>query len=136
MRRGTVIRVLLGTAGILAASTCFALDDYKCTVTGAFQVNADGQQATQVLKSYVGSEFTVERRSGVMAGSLKNSYVTAPVVIDHGSKDNAFKVVTTMKNDITSNAYMLTVEEFVEGGSKPFVFVKNADIYYGRCVHF
>lgn len=131
-----MIRLLLGIVGLLAASTCLAADDYKCTVTGAFQVDAEGQQVTQVLKSYVGSEFTVERHTGVMAGSLKNSYVTTPVVIDHGSNDNAFKVVTTMKNEITSNAYILTVEEFIEGHSKPFVFVMNADIYYGRCVHF
>ena len=117
-------------------SICFASVDYRCTVTGAFQVDTNGQQQTNILKHSVGSQFTVERKSGIMAGSLKNMYVTKPVVIDYGSKENSYKVINTMKSERTSNIYSLTVEEFIEGPRKPFIFLNNADVYYGTCEHF
>ena len=71
-----------------------------------------------------------------MAGSLRNMYATKPIVIDRGSKENSFKVITTMKTDITSNTYSLTVNEYIEGDIKPFVFLNNSDVYYGVCVLF
>jgi hypothetical protein len=131
-----LIRPFLAISGLLVNSICFAADDYKCSISGAFQVNAAGVQVAHVLKNFTGRQFTVERSSGVMTGSLKNMYVTKPVVIDRGSKENSFKVITTMKNDITSNIYTLTIDEWVEGKRKPFVFLNNSDVYYGSCVHF
>ena len=121
---------------LLKSGGTSAVDDYKCTISGAFQVNSDGAQVTHALKSYIGGQFTVERSSGVMAGSLRNMYATKPIVIDRGSKENSFKVITTMKTDITSNIYSLTVNEYIEGDIKPFVFLNNSDVYYGVCVHF
>lgn len=75
-----------------------------------------------------------------MAGVLKNSYVTRPQVIDSGSKDNSYKVITTMKKEerfgAGSNIYVLTVNEFDEADKKPFIFLENATAYLGTCIHF
>ncbi|UQN45186.1 hypothetical protein [Agarivorans sp. B2Z047] len=130
------MRMILTTTLLLLSTYVFALEDYKCKVTSAFQVGTNGQRVENVLASMVGSEFTVDRSTGLMVGSLKNSYVTSPKILDFGSSENAFKAITVMKNDLTSNVYVLVVEEYIEDANKPFVFTNNSDIYYGTCTHF
>ena len=75
-----------------------------------------------------------------MAGVLKNSYSTRPQVIDWGSKDNSYKVVTTMKikqgAGAGSNIYALTVLEYEQGTKKPFVYLDNEAVFFGYCEHF
>jgi hypothetical protein len=75
-----------------------------------------------------------------MAGVLKNSYVTKPQVIDSGSKDNAFKVVTTMSIEqgvgAGSNIYALTIIEYDKSPKKPFIFLNNDVVFFGACEHF
>jgi len=71
---------------------------------------------------------------------LKNSYMTKPEVIDFGSEGNSFKVVTTLRREQGvgrgSNAYLLVVNEYAQGPTKPFLFVENDEVYFGTCVHF
>lgn len=85
-------------------------------------------------------EFTVDRRSGVMAGSLKNSYATDPVVIDSGSKGNYFKAIATMRRDqgagAGSTVFTLVVKEYDDMPKKPFVFLADVIVYFGTCVYF
>mgnify|MGYP000209267774 CR=1 FL=1 len=100
---------------LLGITSTQASEDYRCSITAAFQVNTLGERNEEILTSMIGAEFTVDRSSGLMVGDLKNSYVTSPKVIDNGSKENSFKVLTLMKNDITSNVYVLTIEEFQDG---------------------
>lgn len=117
------------------------LQDYRCrielvTMPGLVpKASADFWQ-----KTYVGKEFSVERRTGVMAGALKNSFVTKPEVIDQGSEMNSFKVVATMRRDqgagAGSNVYLLVIREFEKGAEKPFLFIDNDEIYSGTCKHF
>ena len=75
-----------------------------------------------------------------MAGALKNSYATKPQVIDSGSKDNAFKVVTTMRIEqgagVGSNIYALTINEYDKSPKKPFIFLDNDVVFIGACEHF
>jgi hypothetical protein len=91
-------------------------------------------------QNYVGKKFTIERRSGLMAGVLKNSYSTRPQVIDWGSKNNSYKVVTTMKikqgAGTGSNIHALTVLEYEQGTKKPFVYLDNEAVFFGYCEHF
>jgi len=118
------------------SNSVLALENYKCEVTSAFQVDNNGKRYEKILAPWVGSEFTVDRSSGIMTGSLKNSYVTSPEILDFGSSENAFKVITVMKNELISNVYVLVIEEYTEGIRKPFVFTANSDIYHGICNHF
>ena len=75
-----------------------------------------------------------------MAGALKNSYITRPEVIDVGSSENSFKVVTTLRREQGlgpgSNVYVLVVREYEKGAKKPFVFLDNDELYFGTCLHF
>lgn len=130
MKCGVLILFLLGVGSAQAAG------DYRCLVSAAFQVNPQGERNEEILAPMIGAEFTVDRSSGLMVGDLKNSYVTSPKVIDSGSEENSFKVLTLMKNDITSNVYVLTIEEFQDGPIKPFVFLNNSYVYHGTCEHF
>lgn len=75
-----------------------------------------------------------------MAGILKNSYATRPVVIDLGSVENSYKVVTTMRRQegagAGSNIYALTINEFDKSSKKGFIFLENDVVYLGSCEHF
>ena len=91
-------------------------------------------------KNYIGQKFTVDRINGIMAGSLKNSYLTKPQVIDYGSKENSYKVITTMTQSqgvgYGSNMYALNILEYIDGDKKPFVFLQNEIVFFGTCIHF
>lgn len=117
------------------------LRDYRCKIERVASSEAPPNAGLAFQeKNYVGKEFTVERRTGVMAGALKNSYITRPDVIDFGSDENAYKVVTTLRKEQGvgrgSNAYLLVVREYVKGPRKPFLFAENDDVYFGTCIHF
>lgn len=126
---------------VAPAARAQVLPDYRCTVD---RIVAASPQSENVRRNqeaqYIGKQFTVERRTGVMAGVLKNSYVTKPVVVDGGSAENAFKVVTTMRRDQGAGAgsmiYALTVVEYEHSPRKPFVFLENDLVYFGQCEHF
>ena len=113
--------------------------DYRCVIERIAVANED-RRSIEFRETYIGQEFTVERRTGLMAGALKNSYATEPQVIDMGSAENSYKVVTTMRLEegagAGTNAYLLTVNEFADGREKPFMFAQNDVAYFGTCVHF
>lgn len=115
--------------------------DYKCKIERvSFAEGDDSDTYKMFAKAFIGEEFTVDRKTGLMVGSLKNSYVTSPQVIDIGSSENSYKVVSTMRviegAGAGSNIYALNVEEFVEGPTKPFIFLQNNKVFFGSCEHF
>jgi hypothetical protein len=135
--------IAVALLSVLAPRAAEAQDlrDYRCSierVTTATPQSTPELQAQQ--KAFVGRQFTVERRTGTMAGALKNTYITAPQVIDPGSGENSFKVVTTLRKEQGlgpgSNVHVLVVNEYEKSAAKPFVFLDNGDVYFGTCVHF
>ena len=129
----------IGVIALVAATNAWASEDYKCTVERVVSA-VESDSRSNYNQIFIGKQFTVERRSGRMAGALKNSYVTDPQVIDYGSAEESFKVVTTMRKDqgagAGSNIYALTISEYREGAKKPFIFLENGDAYLGNCEHF
>jgi len=128
----------VAVVGMLAALGCgqaIAATDYRCTIE-----RTDSATEYPVSHLFIGKQFTVERRTGLMAGALKNSYVTAPKVIDPGSTENSFKVVTTMQLHqglgVGSAVYALVVNEYQNGPRKNFVFLEGDNVYFGWCEHF
>lgn len=119
----------------LIPTEILAFEDYICTIKNVQSPNQSGD-LLDVEKHSIGKVFTVNRRTGITSGAVTNNYVSEPVVVDRGSKENYFKVITIMKNDITSNMYMLMIEEFSESNKKPFIFTNNMTIYHGLCEHF
>ena len=115
--------------------------DYRCKIERVANSEAPPNPKLAFQeKNYIGREFTVERRTGLMAGALKNAYLTKPEVIDLGSEGNSYKVINTLRLEQGagrgSNVYMLVVQEYVKGAEKPFVFADNNEIYFGKCIHF
>lgn len=130
------MRMIVTLFIFLFSSNVLSLSDYLCEITGVFNVNSEGKVETNILKVFIGEKFSVNRLSGEMTGALDNKYVTDPVVINSGSEENSFQVVNTMKNDVTSNTYSLTIKEFTKENNKPFVFLRNSTVFYGICSHF
>ena len=126
---------LAAFVSLIGMGNAWALPDYRCTVERA--VSASESSMSHI---FIGKHFTVERKTGLMAGALKNSYVTEPQVIDFGSTENSYKVVTTMRKDEGvgpgSSVFVLTINEYVDEAHKPFIFLNNDDVYLGWCEHF
>jgi hypothetical protein len=125
----------------LVAGVANAGEDYRCTIKRVSWAGKEFGSTFELFKqAYVGKDFTVERGTGLMAGALKNSYATKPQVIDYGSKENSYKVVTTMKLEESSgsdsNIFALTISEYEPSPKKSFVFLNNDDVYFGDCDHF
>jgi len=115
--------------------------DYHCTIQKVVTADAMPNSTLKLHeKTYIGQKFSVERKTGVMVGALKNSYTTKPQIIDFGSKDNSFKVVTTMRLEegvgAGSNIYALTINEYESSPTKPFIFLSNDVVFFGSCEHF
>jgi hypothetical protein len=120
----------------LAATThAWAAEDYRCTIESTVAA-----KEKLINRIYIGKQFTVEKRTGLMAGALKNSYVTDPQVIDYGSTENSYKAVATMRKDqgagVGSSIYALTINEYDEGDRKSFIFLQNDEAFLGWCEHF
>jgi len=125
---------------LLYTQVVHAGSDYRCTIERIIASGWTPAVTKHQDAIYGGKQFTVERRTGLMAGVLKNSFTTSPQVIDQGSEDNSFKVVTTMRKDqgagAGSNVYVLTVKEHHSSPKKPFIFLNNDVVYTGVCEHF
>jgi hypothetical protein len=111
--------------------------DYYCDIELA--LDAESPDSPDLEGYPVGEKFVVERRTGVMKGGLRNSYMTEPQVIDYGSADNSYKVVTTMKFDeglgASTNLHSLVIQEWASGFKKPFVYLWDTKVYFGTCIH-
>lgn len=133
-------RTALAAIGCLTTFGAVAASDYSCTVARRLAVAPESSTVQKAQESnYIGKQFTVERRTGLMAGILKNAHLTKPQVIDAGSSENSFKVVTTLRREegvgIGSNIYALTINEYDKSTQKPFVFLENDVVYIGTCEH-
>ena len=132
------VAALLLTVGIAADSR--AGEDYRCTIERYSSAEGDSAPTYKMLQgSFVGKQFTVDRSSGITVGALKNSVDSKPQVVDRGSKDNSFKVVSAASADEFlpgSIVSALNVMEFVAGGKKPFNFMINDGVFFGTCEPF
>ena len=132
---------LFGLLLFIASFSAQADSDYQCTIERVSTAEAVPNQTLQFNEtSYIGKQFSVERKTGYMVGALKNSYATKPQVIDYGSKENSFKAVTVMRIEEGagkgSTIYALTINEFSKSPKKPFVFLNNDVVFFGTCEHF
>jgi len=133
------MRTIMLAALLVIPASAIAARDYRCTIKHVVSASSAPNQEAQ-SSAYVGKDFTVERKSGLMSGVLKNSYLTKPAVIDLGSSENSYKVVTTMRREqgvgAGSNIYALTIQEYEARPDKPFVFLQNDMAFFGQCTHF
>ena len=117
----------------LSATQSYA-DAYKCTVRSTGDVDSSGRllEDGAFADSYLGAEFVVDTVTGKMLGAVTNSneYGT-PTVVDPGSEDQAFKVVTIYR-PYTSLTY-LTILVYEDGPEKTFLYVTGTSVMSGVC---
>ena len=132
------MKSILVALALVAGTSVVLAQDYRCTVRRV--AGADMSSSfVKFAESQIGKQFTVDRRTGIMAGTLKNSYLTEPTVVDSGSAGNSYKVLNSLPKIPQrpgSNIYALNIDEYVDSRRKPFVFLENATVYFGECEHF
>lgn len=119
--------------------SCTANGDYQCHIQTIGNPDGHGSNRKYLEKNFLGKIFTVDRSTGVMTGAIKNDYVGKPTVIDYGSKENSFKVLSSLSKEAkTAGTYVtvLVVEEHSESNKKPFTYMDNLDVLFGYCVDY
>ena len=80
--------------------------------------------------------FLVRRKTGEIIGApfhnQTSTGVTTVQVLDYGSNEQAFKVVSVYKDAYTSVDY-LQIDEFVDSSEKPFLGITRSRIFSGTC---
>ena len=125
-----ILLLIIGQQSVIASQS----SAYECTV-GSSSARLDDEGNLAPWPLYEGDKFIVDKQSGKMLGKLRNENAFGtPEVIDNGSHEQAYKVVTIYK-PFTSVSF-LTVNEFAEGKKKPFIFVNGTLVYAGNCENF
>lgn len=133
MTSSRLLSFALLAATIPALTGAGFLPDYQCTIE---RIDSSIRPGGMSGDSSKGKQFSVNRQTGVMTEALKNAFHAQPTVIDEGSSENAFKAVTTFKQDVGSGVYVINVAEFADTQKKPFIYTSGSDVYFGHCVHY
>lgn len=128
---------------ILTISTLSSASDknYKCEILQGLTQTTEGKLKNSAFTDTVvklNKDFTVNRQTGKINGigsslSNQNSF-GEPKVLDKGSIEQAFKVITIYQPNITVD--YLEIQEFADGDTKPFIFLSTGQIYSGTCHHY
>ena len=104
---------------------------YECTVgNSSVKLGVGGELSRWTFRK--GEKFVVDKQSGRMLGALSNHNAFGnPKVIDRGSEDQAYKVITVFEPFTEIN--VLYVQEFRDGENKPFSFTDGGRTYTGLC---
>lgn len=129
---------LISTAVMLACAPALAAD-LNCTITGASEVTADGRlDALEGKKNYyetvAGAEFIVQRDKGMMMGRFVSNAGQKVTVIDPGSAQNSYKVLSVSPRAggrVQSQYFEVRLQE--KGEKKPFILVA-AEVLHGYCI--
>jgi len=110
---------------------------YHCEVTSEFVLTDTGTLELE-NKVYVGSKFSVERKSGVVLGEgIENSVFPTKQVIDAGSKEQAYQLVWISHEVVgvkgAYNSSYLRIQEYQEGIDKPFILNMGYKTLTGVC---
>lgn len=136
----TVLGVTVSALATFCTAASPILEDYRCTVERFSQAQGDsGPSYESLKKAFIGLQFTVDRASGITVGALKNSIWSKPRVVDQGSQDNSFKVMSYISSDTGMPGTQITalnIMEFIAGDKKPFNYMINDIVYFGTCEAF
>jgi hypothetical protein len=133
------MRQIVFTMSLLALLLCspsHAESDLTCTFSGASEINAEGYlEALAGKKNYyetvAGAEFIVQREKGLMMGRFVNNSGWKVTVLDTGSSQNSYKVLSTRTSGrVQSQFFEVRLQE--KGPKKPFVLVA-AEVLHGTC---
>jgi hypothetical protein len=122
----------------LSSACASAAGDLSCTIVGASEVNTEGRlDALEGKKNYyetvTGAEFIVQRDKGLMMGRFVSNAGQKVTVIDAGSAQNSYKVLSVSPRAggrVQSQYFEVRVQD--KGEKKPFVLVA-AEVLHGYC---
>jgi hypothetical protein len=128
----------LFAAVLSLASATAAAGDLNCTIAGASEVTGDGRlDALEGKKNYyetvAGAEFIVQRDKGLMMGRFVSNAGQKITVIDQGSAQNSYKVLSVSPRAggrVQSQYFEVRLQD--KGEKKPFVLVA-AEVLHGFC---
>lgn len=126
-----LLAAMLGLLSPARAST-----DLTCTISGASEISASGTlEALAGGKNYyetvAGAEFIVQRDTGQMMGRFVNNAGWKITVLDPGSAQASYKVVSVRKGGrVQSQFFEVRLQD--KGERKPFVLVA-AEVLHGTC---
>lgn len=121
---------------IFPLSTARAGTDLTCTINGASEISTSGAlEALAGGKNYyesvAGAEFIVQRDTGQMMGRFVNNAGWKITVIDTGSAQTSYKVLSVRKSGrVQSQFFEIRMQD--KGERKPFVLVA-AEVLHGTC---
>jgi len=124
--------------GLFSASA-LASNDFKCSVLDAYTLGDNGKiiQSSNVAKSALGKEFTVNRQTGQITGGgfVNTMSGQMPKVLDHLPSENGYKAITIYKPNFTVD--YLQINEHLNVAKKPFIY-KGAwgTTVTGLCTYF
>jgi len=132
----TPVRYTLILVTIFLLTPARAGTDLTCTISGVSEVSASGTlEALAGGKNYyetvAGAEFIVQRDTGQMMGRFVNNAGWKITVIDTGSAQASYKVLSVRKGGrIQSQFFEVRMQD--KGERKPFVLVA-AEVLHGTC---
>ena len=120
----------------MLANSAHAGSDLSCTITGVSELTANGElESLAGKKNYyetaIGAQFIVQRDQGFMAGRFVSNAGWKVTVIDPGSAQQSYKVISNKLNGRVQ-AQFLEVRLQEKSDKKPF-FLLAAEIIYGYC---
>ncbi len=121
---------------LLFSHSAQAESDLTCTISGVSEVSAEGAlEALAGKKNYyetaASAEFIVQRDKGVMMGRFVSNSGWKITVLDLGSPQNSYKVLSTRSNGrVQSQFFEVRLQD--KGPKKPFVLVA-AEVLHGTC---
>lgn len=110
---------------------------YSCKITSEYNLSSDGELLLD-NKIYAGSEFKVDRKTGVvLGGGVGNSSYPIIEVLDSGEQGQTYKLLMLSKT-ITGtsngrNVMFLNIREYETGDKKPFTLLVNTRVLTGLC---
>jgi hypothetical protein len=129
-------RVATLAAAVVILPPVHAASDLTCTIVGASEISATGTlDALAGGKNYyetvTGAEFIVQRDTGQMMGRFVNNASWKITVLDPGSSQTSYKVLSVRKGGrVQSQFFEVRVQD--KGERKPFVLVA-AEVLHGTC---
>ncbi len=129
----TLVLVLLG--GLLPNVTVGAETYYYCQIINQSKVVESGlmaQRNTYTVAHSSQQKFVVNRATGaIIGGVFHNSDAERIEVLDNGSQEQAYKVLSVFGPHISVD--FLQIQSFKDQGAKPFSGMSQGKFFTGLC---
>ncbi len=134
---GEVMKFIFALLLLFPCLTFAGGSTYSCEVKAEFSLADDGILKLE-NKSYIGSQFNVERKSGLVMGDvIGNSAYPTKQVIDVGSSEQSYQLVW-ISHEVWGvkgafNSAYLRIQEYHAGIEKPFILNLGYKTLSGLC---